>query len=159
MNGVIETSARNRALSLGILLLSLGIGGWLRFSGLANRSISHPEIYVPGIRLPEGISEPAERDTIFKVLTGTFSSDTHPPGYYLAMFPWTRLAGTSLFAIRLPSAILEFACIPLLYMMGAIAGRPLSASLAALLLAAHCTVTMAHSHTRDEAAVARRAGT
>jgi hypothetical protein len=43
--------------------------------------------------LPASISEPAQRDTIFKVLTGTFSSDTHPPGYYLAMFPWTRLAG------------------------------------------------------------------
>lgn len=34
-----------------------------------------------------------------------------------------------------------------------IVGRPL----AALLLAAHCTVTMAHSRTRDEVAVARRA--
>ena len=111
MSVVVETSARNRALSLAILLLSLGIGGWLRFFGLSNRGISHPEIYVPGIHLPEGISEPAQRDTIFKVLTGTFSSDTHPPGYYLGMFPWTRLAGTSLFAIRLPSAIMGLACI------------------------------------------------
>jgi len=137
MIGVVETSAQNRSLSVAILLFALAIGGWLRCSGLANRSISHPEIYVPGIRLPEGISEPAQRDTIFKVLTGTFSSDTHPPGYYLAMFPWTRLAGTSLFAIRLPSAILGLACIALLYALGAMAGKPLSGSLAALLLAAN----------------------
>ncbi|HLH43856.1 MAG TPA: hypothetical protein VKV74_12765 [Bryobacteraceae bacterium] len=131
-----ETSASKRLLPLGILLLSLGIGGGLRFSGLGTRSISHPEIYVPGIHLPRGLSEPSERDTIFKVLTGTFSSDTHPPGYYLAMFPWTRITGASLAAIRLPSAILGFACIPLLYILGAITGKPLSGSLAALLLAA-----------------------
>ncbi|HEY7338377.1 MAG TPA: hypothetical protein VH639_26055 [Bryobacteraceae bacterium] len=136
MNGILETSARSRSLSLAILCLSLAIGGWLRFSGLADKSMSHPEIYVPGIRLPEGISEPAERDTVVKVLTGTFSSDTHPPGYYLAMFPWTRVMGTNLGAIRLPSAILGWLCIPLVYALGAMMGRPLSGSLAALLLAA-----------------------
>src|SRR6516164_4767601 len=102
-----------------VCLVAVGIflGGWLRLSTLDKRSITHPEMYVPGIRLPAGISEPAERLSVASILTGTFSSDTHPPGYYLAMFPWTRLAGTSLSAIRLPSALLGIASIPLLFLL------------------------------------------
>jgi hypothetical protein len=118
-----------------LILLGLAAGAWLRLSGLERRSISHPEMYVPGIPLPEGISEPAPRMTISRILTGTFSSDTHPPGYYLFMFPWTRVAGTSLRAMRLPSAVLGLACIPLLFWLGALAGRPLAGAFAAALLA------------------------
>ena len=59
------------------------------------RSITHPEMYVPNIPLPDGISEPAERVTVTRILTGTFSSDTHPPGYYL--YVWlARLANSIL---------------------------------------------------------------
>lgn len=111
------------------------LGAGLRLSTLDKRSITHPEMYVPGIRLPAAISEPAERLTITSILTGTFSSDTHPPGYYLAMFPWTRIAGTSLQAIRLPSALLGIACIPLLYAVGALIGRPGAGAAAAAMLA------------------------
>jgi hypothetical protein len=42
-------------------------------------------MYVPGIRMPQGISVPGQRMTLPSVLTGTFSSDTHPPGYYVLM--------------------------------------------------------------------------
>ena len=122
-------------LSVAIVLASLILGGWLRLSGLETKSITHPEMYVPGIRLPEGISEPAERLTVRRVLTGTFSSDTHPPGYYLAMLPWTRLMGTSLRMMRLPSALFGAACIALVFWLGALAGRPLSGAVAAALLA------------------------
>lgn len=65
---------------------------------LERKSITHPEMYVPGIHLADGVSEPAERTTLRRVITGTFSSDTHPPGYYLLMFPWTRVAGASVAA-------------------------------------------------------------
>jgi len=88
---VVETSARNRALSLAILLLSLGIGAWLRFFGLSNRGISHPEIYVPGIHLPESISEPAQRDTVFKV----FDRDV-PPILILRAITWACFLGRGL---------------------------------------------------------------
>src|SRR5689334_16777990 len=97
-----------------LLGISLVGGGGLRLSGLSSRSITHPEMYVPNIPLPEGISEPAERVTVARILTGTFSSDTHPPGYYLLMFPWTRVVGTSLAAIRLPSAFFGIASIALI---------------------------------------------
>ena len=111
------------------------LGGWLRFTGLERRSISHPEMYVPGIPLPDGISEPAERVTFSRILTGTFSSDTHPPGYYLLMLPWTRVMGTRLEAIRLPSAFFGFACIPLIFWLGSLAGHRLAGGVAAIFLA------------------------
>lgn len=110
------------------------LGGWLRFTGLERRSITHPEMYVPGIPLPDGISEPAERVTFSRILTGTFSSDTHPPGYYLLMLPWTREMGTRLGAIRFPSAFFGFACIPLVFWLGALAGHRLAGGLAAVFL-------------------------
>ena len=92
-------------------------------------------MYVPGIRLPAGAAEPSERMTLVSVVTGTFSSDTHPPGYYIAMLPWTHAFGTSLRSLRLPSALLGLACIPLLYWLGVLMGSPLAGALAAALLA------------------------
>jgi hypothetical protein len=130
-----QTQIRQRGFAATALLLSLILGGWLRFSNLERHSISHPEMYVPGISLPDGISEPAERVTFSRILSGTFSSDTHPPGYYLLMLPWTRMVGTSLRAIRFPSAFLGFACIPLVFCLGAIAGHRLAGALAAVFLA------------------------
>src|SRR5262245_62071018 len=130
-----ETSQAWRYPAMALLCLSLLLGGWLRLSGLAAKSISHPEMYVPGIPLPEGLSEPAERVTVSRILTGTFSSDTHPPGYYLLMFPWTRAVGTSLSAIRLPSALFGIASIGLIFWLSSLAGWPVSGSVAAALLA------------------------
>ena len=118
-----------------LLCLSLLGGAWLRLSGLAARSITHPEMYVPGIPLPDGLSEPAERVTVSRILTGTFSSDTHPPGYYLVMLPWTRIMGTSLRSIRLPSAFFGIACIPLVFWLGSLTGWRVAGALAAALLA------------------------
>jgi hypothetical protein len=51
------------------------------------------------------------------------------------MFPWTRVAGTGLRAIRLPSALLGTASIPLLYWIGVLMGQPRAGALAAALLA------------------------
>ncbi len=120
---------------MAIVIMSVLIGGWLRLSDLDAKSISHPEMYVPGIRLPAGVAEPAERMTLVSVVTGTFSSDTHPPGYYIAMLPWTHAFGASLRSLRLPSALLGLACIPLLYWLGVLMGNPLAGALAAALLA------------------------
>ncbi len=124
-----------RWIAAALVGVSLICGAWLRLSGLEKRSITHPEMYVPGIPLPEGISEPAPRMTFSRILTGTFSSDTHPPGYYLMMLPWTRVMGTSLQAIRLPSALLGIGCILLIFLVGVAAGRPGAGALAAALLA------------------------
>jgi len=130
------TSPGHRYIAAALVGLSLMLGAWLRLSGLERRSISHPEMYVPGIPLPEGLSEPAPRMTFSRILSGTFSSDTHPPGYYLLMLPWTRSVGTSLRAIRLPSALFGLASILLLYWVGSLAGWRLAGAVAAALLAA-----------------------
>ena len=130
-----EDSRRHRYFVAAIVGLSVVLGGWLRLSGLDTKSITHLEMYVPGIRMPEGLSQPRERLTFSRVLTGTFSSESHPPGYYLLILPWTRTMGTSLRALRLPSALLGTASIPLVYELGALIGAPVSGAVAAALLA------------------------
>lgn len=130
-----ETSSKNRYTAGALILLGLFLGAWLRLSGLERRSITHPEMYVPGIPLADGISEPAPRMTISRILTGTFSSDTHPPGYYLLMLPWTRAMGTSLGAMRLPSAVFGLVSVALLFWLGCLVGRRLAGATAAVLLA------------------------
>ena len=124
-----------RLYAAALLLVTTAAAAWLRLSSLDTKSITHPEMYVPGIHLAEGISEPAPRYSVQRVLSGTFSSDTHPPGFYLLMLPWTRLCGTSLRALRLPSALLGIACIPLLAWLGMLAGNARAGLLAAALLA------------------------
>jgi hypothetical protein len=132
---VIDDSTRWRRFAVIVVCLSVLLGGWLRLSGLDTKSMTHLEIYVPGIRMPEGLSDPPERLTFRHVLTYTFSSESHPPGFDLFMLPWTRTMGTSLRALRLPSALLGTASIALVYGMGALIGAPVSGAVAAALLA------------------------
>ena len=134
-SSLIESSTRWRRLAAIVVCLSVLLGGWLRLSGLDTKSITHVEIWVPGIRMPEGLSDPPERLTFRRVLTGTFSSDSQPPGFYLFMLPWTRIMGTSLRALRLPSALLGTASILLVYGLGALIGAPVMGAVAAALLA------------------------
>ena len=93
-----------RLVTLGLILV-FATGIFVRLYPIPTRSISHPEIYVPNIHMPEGLSEPHERVTLMKVLSGTFTSDTHPPGYYVFMWAWTKIFGTGIWSIRLPSVI------------------------------------------------------
>jgi 4-amino-4-deoxy-L-arabinose transferase-like glycosyltransferase len=92
----------------------------MRFSGIATRTITHPEMYNPGIRMPEGLSEPRQRLTLAQVITGTLSSDGHPPAYFVFMFFWTKLFGVSLTALRIPSVIISSLCVPLTFWLGAL---------------------------------------
>ncbi len=71
--------AHPRWITLVCLSLIVIVGAELRLSNLADKSVTHVEMYVPGIRMPQGISVPGQHMTLPSVLTGTFSSDT-PPG-------------------------------------------------------------------------------
>ena len=114
---------RTKAFSvIGLILLTLA-GGWLRLTSLDSKSVTHPEMYVPGIHMAEGLSEPHERLTLPQVLTGTFSSDTHPPGYYVMMWGWTKVFGAGLVSMRMPSALLGTVSIPLLFWLACLAGQ------------------------------------
>src|SRR5271167_2213820 len=118
----------------GLCLLVL-LGGFLRLHNLGEKSVTHVEMYVPGIRLPHGISFPEERLTMVKVLTGTLNSDTHPPAYYMLMWAWTRCFGTSAWSIRLPSALLGTACIPLVFWLGMLTRQQAAGWIAAAFVA------------------------
>jgi hypothetical protein len=102
-----------------LVFLVLVVGAGLRLSGLGDHTVDHNEIYVPGIRLPEGLSNPEPRSTFFGTITSTIAVECHPPGYYLLMLPWTRCFGTSPLALRLPSAIIDVATILLIYLLSA----------------------------------------
>ncbi len=129
----------NSRASIWLILAGIGLlvilGAYLRLYDLDGRSISHPEMWVPGIQMPEELSQPRQRLTLSKVLTGTFSSDTHPPGYYVLMWIWTKFLGASIWSIRLPSALLGIACIPLLFWLATLTGQRTTAWVAAALLA------------------------
>jgi hypothetical protein len=121
---------------IGLSLIVL-VGAGLRLSTLADKSVTHVEMYVPGIRMPQGISVPGQRMTLASVLTGTFSSDTHPPGYYVLMWAWTKCFGTSVWALRLPAVLLGVACIPLMLWLGVLTGQRTAGWVGAILLAVH----------------------
>ena len=49
-----------------------------------------------------------------RVVRAVLLSDTSPPLYYLLLYGWTRIVGTSDLALRLFSIICSLACLPLL---------------------------------------------
>lgn len=95
---------RNSGLIAALVFIVVA-GAFLRIDGIDNKTLSHPEVYVPGIELPDKISEPPARKTIVPLVWFHFHGEPHPPAYYFLMFAWTKAAGTSLTALRLPSAI------------------------------------------------------
>ena len=99
-------------------ILIFAAAAFLRFDGLADKSLSHPEIYVPGIELPANISEPPPRTSLVPLLWFHFHGEPHPPGYYFLMFGWTKLFGTTVFALRLPSVIFGLLSIFLIFQIG-----------------------------------------
>ncbi|MHC4167696.1 MAG: glycosyltransferase family 39 protein [Planctomycetota bacterium] len=115
----------------GILLLGITV----RLVGLSKHTMGHNEIYIPGIKLPQDLANPAPRLTFRDTIAGTIAVESHPPGYYLLMLAWTKCFGTSLFSIRLPSVIFDGGTIVLIFMLAACVGMPKSGLLAALLWA------------------------
>ncbi len=61
--------------------------------------------------------------------------DHHPPLYYLLLHGWQRLLGDGAAMVRLPSALLGIAAIPVLYWAGRIFVGRRAAMVAATLLA------------------------
>ena len=121
----------------GLLLMTVLVlgAGVLRLDGIATRTIGHNEIYVPGIPLPDDISIPEPRHTFVKTITTTIVAESHPPGYYLLMLAWTKVLGTNLFSIRLPSVLLGCGTAVLLAVLGTSVGFRRAGLLAALLWA------------------------
>lgn len=120
-----------------IVLAVLAIGLALRLHELGLRSISHPEVYVPGIPLPPAHVVPPPRLTWSETFHMHFHDEPHPMGWYWAMFAWTKLAGTTEWALRLPSAIIGAATAWVTFLVGRRVFGPTAAAFAAGLIALH----------------------
>src|SRR5260221_13706296 len=99
-----------------VILLGMVIvlGGWLRLNNLDGRTIRQGQIFVPGIALPAGVSDPHAMLTLGDTLSGLMW-DVHPPTWFVGMLFWTKAFGTSLFGIRLPSVLFGTLAILLTY--------------------------------------------
>jgi hypothetical protein len=119
------------------LVLLVVVGAILRLWGLDSKTISHPEVHIPGIPLPAEISAPPPRLDLATLLEWNFYTEPHPIGYYVGMFGWTTVFGTSLTALRLPSALLGILSIPILFLIGARIYDRTTGLIAAAFLAVH----------------------
>jgi 4-amino-4-deoxy-L-arabinose transferase-like glycosyltransferase len=88
-----------------------------RLHNLESRTIGHIEMYVPGIELPYELSDLGVRMTLRKTLSGTLQIEPHPPAYYILMLGWTKVFGSGILALRLPSVLFGVACIVLIYVL------------------------------------------
>jgi hypothetical protein len=128
---------RRSAITAAALLAIVALGLGLRLLGLDRMTLTHAEVYVPRIEMPDWVAAPPPRPTLGATLDGTLHHDNHPPGYYAFMWAWTGLFGTGLFALRLPSALAGASAIALLYGMARRRDGEAVALTAAGLLALH----------------------
>ena len=117
------------------LAVILIIGAVLRLHDVDYRTLNHPEVYSPGIDLPWDLSNPNPRFSLAQTLKGTIAGEPHPPGYYILMLGWTKLFGSSILALRLPSVLFGVASILLVYVLARHIEDTLTALLAAAMLA------------------------
>jgi hypothetical protein len=111
---------RNHWLLLGILLLAIG----LRLYRLGAQSLWYDETvstYLAGQSIPDLIAHTA--------------GDIHPPGYYLMLHVWTRIAGSSDWAAAFPSLFFGVLLVGLAYWLAARLLHPNVGLIAALLVA------------------------
>ena len=96
-----------------LALLSLAMG----IEGIERNGMTHVELYVPGITLPADISEPPPRLDLLTTLDWHLHWEPHPPGYFALMWFWTKLAGTGLTALRMPSVVFGVASVILIFVL------------------------------------------
>lgn len=121
----------------GALAAILGLTAMLRLWGIDVRSLSHPEVYVPGINLIPGISEPPPRHDLAGIIWWHFHDEPHPMGWYLAMFAWTEVFGTSHLALRFPGVLFALGSVLLVFVTARKAFGTTTGCLAALMLGLH----------------------
>ncbi|CAA9450716.1 MAG: hypothetical protein AVDCRST_MAG02-867 [uncultured Rubrobacteraceae bacterium] len=97
---------RNRAyLALGAIMV---LGGALRFYGLGIQSLWSDELASWYFSRADGVGQ----------VVSNVREDIHPPGYFVILHFAQRVFGDSEWALRLPSAIAGWLCIPAIYLLG-----------------------------------------
>lgn len=104
---------------VGALVVLVVAGFLLRAHGIADQSLSHPEIYIPGIALSPETITPPPRFGFIETLSWHFHKEPHPIGYHMALLGWTSVFGDSQTALRLPSVLSGTASILLIYWLTA----------------------------------------
>ncbi len=127
--------ARNRRFMAAGAVLIVLVAAAVRLGQVGGRSLSHPEMYVPGLPLPQGLSDPPPRLELWRAVTDAIALDTHPPGYYALMWFVTRIFGASAWTIRLPSVVFGVATVAALLWLGFLLRQRAAGFLAAALLA------------------------
>ena len=112
-----------------VLLCSLA----LRLYGLSERGMGHAESYTPNIELPTDYGEPRSRVTLSRTISNS-RWEPHPPGYYIMMWFYTKVTGTGLIAIRMPSVIFGVICVLLTFVLGRLESDSITALVGAALL-------------------------
>ena len=108
------------------LVVPLSIAAVLQFADLGGKSLWDDEVTTVTI---------ATQDSLEDVYTAYRSSERQPPLHYLVLHGWTRVAGASDWAVRVPSALFSVASVLLVAWLGLrVAGRRVG-FLAAYLLA------------------------
>lgn len=108
-----ETTARV------ILAAVIAAGFALRWYGLGDPSLAHPEVYIPGTHLSPATNMPPPRFGFVENLVWHFHHEPHPIGYYMSMLAWTSVFGDSETSLRAPSALFGTASIFAAYLLGA----------------------------------------
>ena len=102
--------------ALGLIVL---VAAAVRLFALDQQTLNHDEAFVPGLELPRDfVDVPLPRFTLWQVLKGCLGYEEHPPLYYVVMLAWTKLFGTGIVALRMPSVVFGVASIPLVYLLG-----------------------------------------
>lgn len=83
-----------------------GLAAALRFWRLWEMDFMHDEVSAL-VRLYPSLGETIQR--------GVIALDTHPPGVQVFEWLWTRVFGTSPFAVKLPFVLFSLAALPLVY--------------------------------------------
>jgi uncharacterized membrane protein len=123
MNDAVERPARDHAF-IGVLTL---VALALRLHGLERESLWFDELYTwTQIDWP----------TFGEALARGIATDVaNPPLYPAILFLWAKLAGTSAWALRLPSVLAGTACVPATYALGRRVFARAEARIAAALMA------------------------
>ncbi len=114
------------------------VGSVIRFQNLDKLSMTHPEFYVPGIKIPEYMTDPAQRSTILEVIAAPFKiHHPHLPGHDLLMLGWTNMFGTDISWIRASSALIGTLTLLIFYLFGKETTNRKTALLSVFILALH----------------------
>jgi hypothetical protein len=126
------------------LIALTALAAALRLPTLGSQSLWLDEVLTG--RLAEG--------SLGDLLHRVAEQEANPPLFYLLEWAWTRVAGTSEFALRLPSALFGIALVPVAYAIGRrLAGERAATALAAL-VAVHPLLVYYSQEARGYAAVA-----